>query len=128
MKAKLLYVELKTGYNDNGPAWIGMGAFSKTGRTIYFNGLSFLKGEKHNSGNYLEFFTGDSYWISGIKQDGKDRHWAGNGKIQIDKSVVDEYLKVVNLSKLPTHKFEIVELNNRPPIQELNVLENRKMT
>jgi len=85
MKSKLMYVELKTGYNDNGPAWIGNAFFSKTGKTIYFNGKVFLKGERHSSGNHLEYITGDSYWISGIKKDGNDRHWAGNGKINIDK-------------------------------------------
>jgi hypothetical protein len=31
-----MYIELKTGYQDNGPAWIGRVKFSKTGQTIYF--------------------------------------------------------------------------------------------
>ena len=31
------YIELKTGYADNGPAWIGNVKESKTGKTIYFN-------------------------------------------------------------------------------------------
>jgi hypothetical protein len=43
MKQKLFYVELKTAYSDNGPAWIGKAFFSKSGQTIYFNGLV-LKG------------------------------------------------------------------------------------
>ncbi len=33
----LRYIELKSGYSDNGPAWIGYVTPSKTGRTIYFN-------------------------------------------------------------------------------------------
>jgi len=33
----ILYIELKTGYSDNGPAWIGRVRYSKSGRTIYFN-------------------------------------------------------------------------------------------
>lgn len=36
MKSEIVYVELKTGYNDNGPSWIGKATYSKTGRTIYF--------------------------------------------------------------------------------------------
>lgn len=33
-----MYVELKTGYHDNGPARIGRARFSRTGRTIYYQG------------------------------------------------------------------------------------------
>ncbi|HTE01835.1 MAG TPA: hypothetical protein VK668_21245 [Mucilaginibacter sp.] len=126
MKDRLMYVELKTGHSDKGPAWIGLALFSKTRETIYFNGLSFLKGGHGKEGNYLERFSGDYYWISGVKKDGKDRHWAGGGKIKIDKIVVPEYLELTNLSKLPGH-FEIVELNNEPPIQEFHAIENRKL-
>jgi len=127
MKIKLVYVELKTGYNDNGPAWIGKAFFSRTGETIYFNGLSFLKGERNSSGNYLERFSGNSYWISGVKKDGKDRHWAGGGKVQIDKEVIAEYLELTKQAKLQSHLFEIVELNNDPPIKEFHAIENRKL-
>jgi hypothetical protein len=126
MKPKLIYVELKTGYNDNGPAWIGMASFSKTGQTTYFNGCAFLKGERHSGGNHLERITGDSYWISGIKKNMADRHWAGAGKIKIDKSVIEEYLACVNLTELPNGYFEVVELINEQPIAEFNAIENRK--
>lgn len=126
MKDRLMYVELKTGYSDDGPAWVGKAFFSKTKRSVYFNGLSFGKGGR-NGGNYFSVLKGDYYWISGIKKDGKDRHWAGGGKIQIDKDVVAEYLKIVDLTSLP-NKFEVVELNNTPPIQEFNAIENKKFT
>ena len=33
-----MYIELKTGYGDNGPAWISKVTFSKSGETIYFHG------------------------------------------------------------------------------------------
>lgn len=128
MKSKLVYVELKTGYNDNGPAWIGKAIFSRTGNTIYFNGLSFLKGERRSSGNYLELFSGDAYWISGVKKDGNDRHWAGGGKIKIDKEVIAEYLELTKQSNLKSQFFEIVQLNNDPPIKEFHEIENRKLS
>src|SRR5438067_304490 len=35
---RIMYVELKSGFNDNGPAWIGRVRFSKSGRTIYYRG------------------------------------------------------------------------------------------
>jgi len=122
-----MYVELKTDQCDRGPAWIGRAFFSKTGRTIYFNGLSFLKGEKHGGGNYLERASGDSYWISGIKKNGNDRHWAGGGKICIDKRVVPEYLQITGLFKLPSGTFEVVELNSDPSIEEFHSFENKKI-
>ncbi|HVW13619.1 MAG TPA: hypothetical protein VHB54_07360 [Mucilaginibacter sp.] len=128
MKSTLMYVELKTGQSNRGPAWIGKAFFSKTGRTIYFNGLAFLKGERHGEGNYLERISGDSYWISGLKKDGKDRHWAGGGKIKIAKGVIPEYLKIVGLGKLPSGAFEEVELNNNPPLKEFHSIENRKQS
>jgi hypothetical protein len=39
----LKYVELKTVYEDNGPAWVGFVTRSKTGRTAYFNGRALKK-------------------------------------------------------------------------------------
>lgn len=104
--------------------WYGF--FSKTGKSVYFNGLSFLKGARHSSGNHLEVLSGDSYWISGIKKNSTDRHWAGNGKIKTDKNVVAEYLTTTKLTRLPANKFEVIELNNNPPIQEFYNRENQK--
>ena len=37
----LMYIELKTGYSDDGPAWIGYVKTSKTKKTIYFNDHAF---------------------------------------------------------------------------------------
>lgn len=127
MKPQLVYVELKTGYNDNGPAWIGIASFSKTGRMIYFNGKAFQKGS-NVKGNHFDVVTGDEYWISGIKKDGSNRHWAGSGKIQIDKAVVDQYLALTNQTTLTKSMFEIVELNNVPPKEEIREVKNNKLT
>ena len=88
-----MYVELKTGYNDNGPAWIGKASFSKTGRTIYFNGQAFQGGRI--GGKHYEMASRDMYWMSGVKKDGSDRHWTGSSKIKIDKTVISEYLEIV---------------------------------
>jgi hypothetical protein len=107
MQKQLKYVELKTGYADDGPAWIGNAAFSKTGRTVYFNGRAF-KGNGHGLCSDLE--THEVYWISGIKKNGLDWHWAGRGKIKIDRNIVREYLAIVGLTTLDTAKYEVVEL------------------
>jgi len=61
-----MYVELKTGYNDNGPAWIGRVGFSKTGQTIYDRGkaLSRIPGGGI-SANYRDVETGEQYGSPG---------------------------------------------------------------
>ena len=52
------YIELKTGYNDDGPAWIGNVKESKSGQTVYFNNHAF---KKYNCtrGNYVDVETGE---------------------------------------------------------------------
>ena len=65
MESQIKYIELKTGFADNGPAWIGKVEFSKSGKTIYFNGPAF-KGNGHGVSSDLE--TGEIYWISGVKK------------------------------------------------------------
>ncbi|HEY8936779.1 MAG TPA: hypothetical protein VIM65_16230 [Cyclobacteriaceae bacterium] len=87
MKTELIYVELKTGFSDNGPAWIGNGFYNRTRKTVYFNGQVFHRGKGILS-NHFDLESGDEYWISGVKKNGTDRHWAGSGMIKIDKSVV----------------------------------------
>jgi hypothetical protein len=127
MQQKLVYVELKTGFSDNGPAWIGKAFSSKTGKSTYFNGQIFSKGDRHSGGNHIELSTGDSYWISGLKRNGEDRHWAGGGKINIDKDSVPEYLVLIKSKILPAGKFEVVELDNEPKIDKFRERQNQKL-
>lgn len=126
MKARLMYVELKTGHSDDGPAWIGKAFLSKTGKSVYFNGLCFSK-HSRGAGNHYEVLSGDYYWISGIKKNGTNRHWAGTGKIKIDKSVVEEYMEITQYSELPKSRFVVVDLNNVPAIDLLNDIANQKL-
>jgi len=107
MELPIKYIELKSGFSDNGPAWIAKVELSKTGKTIYFNGHAF-KGNGHGVCRDIE--TGEIYWISGVKRNEQDRHWTENGKIQIDKEAVDEYLKLVDLENLDLKKFELVDI------------------
>lgn len=107
MKSRIMYIELKTGYNDDGPAWIGVVEFSKSGRTAYFNGQALKHAGRGHFGN-LE--TGETYWISGVKKNGEDRHRFGKGKIFVDKAILAEYLKLVDFIPLPQSKYEIMEV------------------
>ena len=123
MKTEIRYIELKTGYSDDGPAWIGKVKLSKTGNTIYFNNKAF---QKHHStyGNFYDVETHEDYWISGIKKDGTDRHWAGHGKVILQKSVIAEYLDLVGKTSVNESRFEIVDIPEEYPTERLNELEN----
>lgn len=125
MKTDIVYVEIETGANHNGNAWIGKCFYSKTGQTIYFNGNVFRKGKGFSS-NYFDIETGNGYWISGVKKNGTDRHKFGKGIIEIDKSIVDEYLKIIGETELKKNKFKIVELNNNPAKEKGNEILNEK--
>ena len=90
-----MYVELKSGFGDSGPASIGWVDFSKTGRSIYYRGrrLKRLKGGGV-SGNFVDVETGDEYWVSGVKKNGQDRHWAGSGAVDVDLDAHTEYRRL----------------------------------
>ena len=121
----LMYIELKTGYSDDGPAWIGYVKTSKTKKTIYFNDQAF---QKYNGcySNYVDIETGDEYWISGLKKKESNRHWAGHGKIMIDQRAVDEYLSLIEEKELPHNLFEIIDIEDRFPMERINKLLNSK--
>lgn len=111
MKTEIKYIELKSGHNNNGPAWIGLVSFSKTRKTIYFNGreLQSLKGSGINA-NYFDIDSGEEYWISSVKKDLTDRHWAGNGIIRVEKRILTDYLKIIHKKELPKTEYEMVDL------------------
>ena len=92
-----MYVELKTGYNHDGPAWIGRVRFSKTGRTLYYRGrrLQRLKGGGSWPANHVDVDTGDEFWVSGVKKNRQDRHRYGHDPVELDDDAVDEYHRIV---------------------------------
>ena len=89
-------VELKR-FNHDGPAWIGRVRFSKTGRTLYYRDhrLQSLKGGGGMTANYVDIDTGDEFWVSGVKKNRQDRHWAGHGPVELDHDAADEYHRMV---------------------------------
>lgn len=128
MKAEIIYVELKSGYDDNGPAWIGKCSRSKSGRTVYFNGRAFRSsGGQGIKGNHFDIETGDEYWISGVKKNLEDRHWAGSGIVMIDETVVAEYLALTGSSSLDRKRFSVVQLDHSDVTSRTHELENRPL-
>ena len=109
MQSEMRYIELKTGYSDSGPAWIARVAFSKTGRTVYFNGRE-LQRWNGVSGNHTDAQTGEEYWVSGVKKSGTNRHPCGRGKIMIQRAALAEFLAWTGQKTLDTRLYEIVDL------------------
>jgi hypothetical protein len=95
MKPRVMSVELKTGFNDDGPAWIGWVRFSKTGRTIYTRGRDLRRAVPGGVGNHVDVSTGEEFWVSRVK-DRQDRHWAGRGAVEIDDDARAEYERLIS--------------------------------
>jgi hypothetical protein len=96
---------------ETGQAWIGRASFSKSGKTIYYKDLAFIRsGGQGILGNYYAYdrkayeeeqnapWDGVSYhrkgykgefWISGPKKNGQDRQ--DGGRVTIDQDVAEEY-------------------------------------
>jgi hypothetical protein len=127
MKDKLLYVELKSGHGDSGPAWIGKARVSKSGRTLYFNGLALKSADGEGiQGNYFDSLTGEEYWVSGAKKNQQDRHWAGSGIVMVDETVVGEYLAFTGLQALDPRRFKIVRLDHSVVAARNHLRENAR--
>ena len=96
-RSRIMYIENKFGGNDlEGDARIGRVYFSKTGKTLYYRGVTFqsLKGVGFKA-NFFDVETNNHYWISGPRKDQNDRLYGGNAGVVIDADVYDEYLKYI---------------------------------
>ena len=89
-KTRIMYIEDKSG-GLNGPARIGRVTFSKTGRSVHYGGRTFQKMKGYKA-NYFDVDTGDEFWISGPRKDGRDRLYDGTTMpVEIDDDVSLEY-------------------------------------
>jgi hypothetical protein len=92
-----MYIEDKSS-GLTGPARIGRVTFSKTGKTVYYQGRAFrsLKGQGFKS-NFYEVGTGAHFWISGPRKDGLDALYGGRQPVAIDPDVHDEYWREIRV-------------------------------
>jgi len=98
-----MYIESKA-EGLNGPARIGRVTFSKTGRTLYYKGMSFQSLNCYDfNANYRETESGGEYWISGPRRDGLDRLYGKSALVvEIDDDVREEYW--TEIRRLPEQK------------------------
>jgi hypothetical protein len=92
-KTRIMYIEDKS-ESLNGVARIGRVTFSKTGRSVHYNGQTFLKvkGYKYN---HIDVASLAEYWISGCKKDGGDRLYGKGQPIDIDENIREEYWCII---------------------------------
>ena len=88
-RTRIMYIEYK-GEGIVGSARIGRVTFSKTGRSLHYRGQTFqtLAGKGFKA-NYFDTESGEYYWISGCRKDGRDALYPTS--VEIDEDVRDEY-------------------------------------
>lgn len=87
-KSRIMFIEDKSSGLE-GDARIGRVFFSKTGKTLYYNGRRF-------KANYIDIDNGDEFWIPGPKKDRNDRLCGGQRGVEIDEDIKEEYFKIIN--------------------------------
>ena len=101
-----MYIESKSSDGIVGPAKIGRVKYSKSGKSIHYNGKTFqtLSGTGFKA-NYFDTETGEEYWISGCRKDGRDALYGTFA--QIDEDVKNEYWTEIRNTPENCHISEI---------------------
>ncbi len=88
--SRIMYIGYKGDDGLVGAARIGRVTFSRSGQSLHYAGLTFqtLKGAGFKS-NYFDVESGDNYWISGCRKDGRDALYSDMA--EIDEDVREEY-------------------------------------
>lgn len=100
MPDRVMFVQLKTGHGtDRGPCWISRVRFSKSWQSADWHGLT-LRREQGVQGNFVDFDSGDEWWISGPKRDTTDARYSGQQPL-VEADVRDEYEAFLAGAPLP---------------------------
>jgi hypothetical protein len=84
------------------------------------------KGQRRGAdgGNYVDMETGESFWVSGVKKNGQDRHWAGSGKVLVEAAAVANYLKTIKAKTLDASRCEVTNSIRQTDIKRLSQVAN----
>ncbi len=92
---RVMYIENKDGLIDTAAARIGWVSFSKTDRTVYYQGKTLQVATGGGiSGNFFDTETDENYWMSGIQKRGSNAHSAESTKPVIDQDAIEEYERI----------------------------------
>lgn len=85
-----------------------------------------LKGQRRgdSGGNYFDMETGESFWVSGVKKNGEDRHWAGSGTVLVEAAAVSDYLKAIGAETLDGSRFKVTNTIRETDVERLSKLAN----
>jgi hypothetical protein len=89
-----MYVENKDGDIDGVPGRIGWVTFSRSGLTVYYRGRTLARANGVR-GNHIDTETREEYWVSGVKKNGGDAHYAVPIKIAVDDDARAEYERIL---------------------------------
>lgn len=59
-----------------------------------------------------------------MKKNGKDRHWAGSGKILVEVAALSDYLKATGAEALDGSRCEVTNAIHQTDIERLSKLAN----
>jgi hypothetical protein len=94
---RVMWIEYK-GDGLVGPARIGWVHVQQKGKRLDYRDQSFRTlGGRGFKANYYDVATGDEYWISGCRRDGRDALYATDA--EIDEDALVEYWE--NIRRLP---------------------------
>ena len=125
MEPIIRYIEHKPAeHTDSGTAWIARMWPSKSGKTLYFNDMA-LKRANVPDANHYDLVSGKFYWVSGVKKSGSNRHWAGGGKILIERSLLNWYENHVDTPDL--YALEPINDFPKPDISKFTSIENKPL-
>jgi len=85
-----------------------------------------LKGQRRGAsgGNYVDMQTGDSFWVSGVKKNGEDRHWAGSGKVLVEAAALSDYLEAIGATTLDRSRCKVTDAIRQTDIKKLSDVAN----
>jgi hypothetical protein len=83
--------------------------------------------EPGSGGNHFDAQTGNEYWVSGVKKNGLDRHWAGGGVVWIEQSAVPEYLQLIGAETLDRTRLRVIDDLPEPNPQQCIDAENQPL-
>lgn len=87
---RLMYIEKKGNDRLQGAGRIGWVRFSRSGRTMYYQGRQLHKTKSGYKYNCHDIETGDRYWVSGPRKDGRDTLYGA--VVEIDDARVAYWL------------------------------------
>ena len=73
---------------------------------------------------HVDMETGESFWVSGVKKNGEDRHWAGSGKVLIEAAAVSESLQTIGAKTFEKSRCEVTNSIRQTDITRLTKFAN----